>query len=125
MTMKTIGVKYLRAKNKEVANGLDLVIQTDGMQLVGVARLFSRTDRGEEGRRMYLEDKTEPYFFAKAVGYRVYISLYSTLADYYTQEEVRENKYEIHHYLQEMAQFYAENMTEGMRRQYADDDTSL
>ena len=123
--MKTIGVKYLRAKNKEVANGLDLVIQTDGMQLVGVARLFSRTDRGEEGRKMYLEDKTEPYFFAKAVGYRVYISLYSTLADYYSQEEVMENKYEIHHYLQEMAQFYAENMTEGMRRQFADDDTSL
>lgn len=125
MTMKTIGVKYLRAKNKEVANGLDLVIQTDGMQLVGVARLFSRTDRGEEGRKMYLEDKTEPYFFAKAVGYRVYISLHSTLADYYSQEEVMENKYEIHHYLQEMAQFYAENMTEGMRRQFADDDTSL
>ena len=99
--MKTIGVKYLRAKNKEVANGLDLVIQTDGMQLVGVARLFSRTDRGEEGRKMYLEDKTEPYFFAKAVGYRVYISLHSTLADYYSQEEVMENKYEIHHYLQE------------------------
>ena len=49
--MKTIGVKYLRSKNKEVANGLDLVIQTDGMQLVGVARLFSRTDRGEEGRK--------------------------------------------------------------------------
>ena len=125
MTMKTIGVKYLRAKNKEVANGLDLVIQTDGMQLVGVARLFSRTDRGEEGRKMYLEDKTEPYFFAKAVGYRVYISLHSTLADYYSQEEVMENKYEIHHYLQEMAQFYAENMTEGMRRQFADDETSL
>ena len=72
----------------------------------------------------YLEDKTEPYFFAKAVGYRVYISLHSTLADYYTQKEVMENKYEIHQYLQEMAQFYAENMTEGMRRQYADITTS-
>lgn len=119
MKMKTIGVKYLRGKNKDVADGLDLVVQTEGMQLVGVARLFSRTDRGEEGRRMYLEDKTEPYFFAKAIGYRVYISLHSTLADYYTQKEVMENKYEIHQYLQEMAQFYAENMTEGMRRQYA------
>lgn len=54
MKMKTIGVKYLRAKNKDVADGLDLVVQTEGMQLVGVARLFSRTDRGEEGRRMYL-----------------------------------------------------------------------
>lgn len=34
MKMKTIGVKYLRAKNKEVADGLDLVVQTEGMQLV-------------------------------------------------------------------------------------------
>lgn len=42
--MKAIGVKYLKAENKEVANGLDLVIQTEGMQLVGVARLFSHTD---------------------------------------------------------------------------------
>lgn len=119
--MKTIGVKYIRAKHKDVANGLDLVIQTDGMQLVGVARLFSRTDRGEEGRRAYLADKADPCFFAKAVGYRVYISLHSTLADQYSQREVQELKYEIHGYLQEMAQFYAENMTEGMRRQFADE----
>lgn len=119
--MKTIGVKYLRAKNKEVAEGLDLVIQTDGMQLVGVARLFSRTDRGEEGRRQYLEDKIDPCFFAKAVGYRVYISLHSSLCDHYTQREVHEAKYDIHRHLQEMAQFYAENMTDGMRRQFADE----
>lgn len=118
--MKTIGVKYLRAKNKEVADGLDLVVQTDGMQLVGVARLFSKTERGEECRQQYLADKTDPCFFAKAVGYRVYISLYSTLADEYSQKEVQREKYEIHRYLQEMAQFYAENMTEGMRRQYSD-----
>ena len=43
MKMKTIGVKYLRAKNKDVADGLVLVVQTECMQLVGVARLFSRT----------------------------------------------------------------------------------
>lgn len=118
--MKTIGVKYLRAKNKEVADGLDLVIQTEGMQLVGVARLFSKTERGEECRQQYLADKTDPCFFAKAVGYRVYISLHSSLCDHYTQREIQEEKYEIHRYLQEMAQFYAENMTEGMRRQYSD-----
>ena len=70
---------------------------------------------------MYLQDKVDPHFFAKAMGYRVYISLHSTLADQYTQREVQANKYEIHHYLQEMAQFYAENMTEGMRRQFADE----
>lgn len=27
MKMKTIGVKYLRAKNKDVADGLDLVVR--------------------------------------------------------------------------------------------------
>lgn len=118
--MKNIGVPYVRAKNKDVANGLDLVIQTNWFQLVGVARLFSRTKRGEEGRQQYLANKIDPCFFAKAAGYRVYISLHSTLLEDLTQQEVMENKYEIHKCLQEMAQFYAENMTEGMRRQYAD-----
>lgn len=118
--MKNIGVTYVRAKNKDVAGGLDLVIQTDWLQLVGVARLFSRTDRGEQGRLQYLADKDDPCFFAKATGYRVYISLHSTLLDDLKQKEVMENKYEIHKVLQEMAQFYAENMTEGMRRQFAD-----
>jgi hypothetical protein len=33
---------------------------------------------------------------------------------------VQAHKETIHEYLQEMAQFYAENMTEGMRRQYSD-----
>lgn len=118
--MKTIGVKYVRAKNKGVADGLDLVVQTGGMQLVGVARLFSKTDRGEECRRQYLAGKTDPCFFAKAVGYRVYISLYGTLADKYSQKEVMQKKHEIHRILQEMAQYYAESVTEGMRRHYSD-----
>lgn len=117
--MKTIEVKYLRAKNKDVAGGLDLVVQTGWMQLVGVARLFSRNERGEEGRRQYLASKSDPCFFAKASGYRIYISLHSSLMEV-SQKEVMQNKYEIHRCLQEMAQFYAENITDGMRRQFAD-----
>ena len=51
--MKAIGVKYLRAKNKELNNGQDMVIQTEWMQLVGMVRTFSKDARGEEGRKMY------------------------------------------------------------------------
>ena len=118
--MKTIGVNFVTAKNKDLNNGQHMVIQTNDMQLVGFIRTFSKDTRGEEGRRKYLESKSDPCFFAKAIGYRVFISLYASLADEYTQEEIMENKYEIHHTLQQMAQFYAENMTDGMRRHFAD-----
>lgn len=117
--MKAIGIKYLRAKNKELNNGQDMVIQTECMQLVGMVRTFSKDARGEEGRKMYLASKDDPHFFAKANGYRVYISLYGALS-HIPEKEVQANKEAIHEYLQEMAQFYAENMTEGMRRHFAD-----
>ena len=42
-----------------------------------------------------------------------------------SQKEVQAHKETIHEYLQEMAQFYAENMTEGMRRHFADWCTTL
>ena len=117
--MKAIGVKYVRAKNKDLNNGQDMVIQTDWMQLVGMVRTFSKDARGEEGQKMYLASKDDPHFFAKANGYRVYISLYGALS-HIPEKEVQANKEAIHEYLQEMAQFYAENMTEGMRRHFAD-----
>lgn len=117
--MKAIGVKYLRARNKELNNGQDMVIQTEWMQLVGMVRTFSKDARGEEGRKMYLATKDAPHFFAKANGYRVYISLYGALS-HIPEKEVQANKKAIHDYLQEMAQFYAENMPEGMRRHFAD-----
>lgn len=123
--MKTIGVDFVTAKNKDLNNGQHMVIQTNDMQLVGFVRTFSKDARGEEGRRKYLESKLDPCFFAKAVGYRVYISLYASLADEYTQEEILSCKHEIHNTLQQMAQFYAENMTEGMRRHFSDSSTSL
>lgn len=66
-----------------------------------------------------LASKDDPHFFAKANGYRVYISLYGALG-HIPQKEVQANKEVIHEYLQEMAQFYAENMTDGMRRHFAD-----
>ena len=48
-----------------------------------------------------------------------HVSLYGALKPV-SEEEVQEYKETIHEYLQEMAQFYAEQMTEGMRREYAD-----
>ena len=53
---------------------------------------------------MYLASKDDPHFFAKANGYRVYISLYGALG-HIPQKEVQANKEAIHEYLQEMAQF--------------------
>ena len=119
--MKYIGVPYVRAKNKEVADGLDLVIQTDWLQLVGVVRMFSRTEKGEECRRRYLDSKTDPCFYAKAPGHRIYISLHSTLLSDVTQKEVELSKKEIHKSLQEMGKFYIGTLPEGLLRNYADD----
>ena len=117
--MKSIGVRYVRAKNREINNGQDMVIQTDWMQLVGVVRYFSSDERGESLRREFLATKTDPHFFAKADGYRVYISLYGALSRI-PQRDVMTYKEDIHEVLREMAQFSAENMTDGMCRHYAD-----
>ena len=46
--MKAIGVKYVRAKHKDLNNGQDMVIQTGWMQLVGMVRTFSTVDNGNK-----------------------------------------------------------------------------
>lgn len=117
--MKGIGIKYVVTNSlKDELQSL-AIIQTGGMQLVGKVRFFSRDKRGEQGRRAYLAQKTDPYFFAKAQGYRIYISLHSGLHPI-SQKTILENKEYIHAILSEMAAFYAESITDGMRQHYAD-----
>lgn len=117
--MKGIEVKYVVTNSLKEELQSMAVIQTGGMQLVGKVRLFSREKRGEQGRRAYLAQKTDPHFFAKAQGYRIYISLHSGLRPI-SQRTILENREYIHGILSEMAAFYAESITDGMRRQYAD-----
>lgn len=117
--MKGIEVKYVVTNSLREELQTMAVIQTGGMQLVGKVRFFNRDKRGEQGRRAYLAQKTDPHFFAKAQGYRIYISLHSGLRPI-SQQTILENREYIHDVLSEMAAFYAESITEGMRRQYAD-----
>lgn len=117
--MKGIGVKYIKAQNKDILDSHHLVIQTEWMQLVGCIHMFPRTSAGENRRLDYLADETESCFFAKAKGYRIYISLCSALKPV-SDEELIYYKNTIHEYLQEMVEFYTENMSEGMRGEFAD-----
>lgn len=117
--MKELGVSYVKAQNQDVFNNSDLVVQIGWMQLVGTVRLFKRNSDNETRRKNYLTSKTDPHFFAKAKGYRVYISLHSALNPV-PQEEVLRHKEAIHEHLQEMAEFYVSNMSEGDKRRYAD-----
>lgn len=117
--MKGIGVRYIKAQNKDVLDNHHLVIQTGWMQLVGSIHMFSRTSAGENKRLDYLAGEKESCFFAKAMGYRIYISLHSALKPV-SDEELAYYKNNIHEYLQEMVDFYTENMSEGMRGGFAD-----
>lgn len=117
--MKKLEARYVKAQNRDIFNNSDLVVQTGWMQLVGTVRVFKRNPDNETRRKNYLTSKTDPHFFAKAKGYRVYISLYSALNPV-SQDEVLAHKETIHEYLQEMAEFYVTNMSEGDKRRYAD-----
>lgn len=117
--MKELGVRYVKAQHQDIFNNSDLIVQIGWMQLVGTVRLFKRNPDNEIRRKNYLTSKTDPHFFAKAKGYRVYVSLYSALSPV-SQNEVLAFKETIHEYLQEMAEFYITNMSEGDKRRYAD-----
>ena len=95
------------------------VIQNFGMRLVGAVWMFQPTVKGEIGRRKFLSTRENPYFYAKAEGLRIYVTLAGSLR-YIGPEDTAANKDEIHAILQEMAEHYASSITEGMRRQSAD-----
>lgn len=118
--MKTINQQYLRAKHPEIAGGLDLVIQVARPQFVCSVRLFSRHAKGEESRLQFLDNMNNPYSFAKANGYRIYTTIVGTMLP--TEEQVTGWNELMHQTLQEMAMFYANQMTDGMKRQYADEE---
>lgn len=118
--MKTINQPYLRAKHPEIAGGRDLVVQVAWPQLVGSTHLFANTTQGEENRCKFLQSMNNPYSFAKANGYRVYITIAGSMLPVHESEVTGWNE-QMHQSLQEMAMFYANQMTEGMRRQYTDE----
>lgn len=115
--MKRIEVEFIRGKNKDLSDR-DLVIQTAWPQIVGQVSMFSRKDKGEERRRAFLENR-DPYSYGKASGYRVYVTPVGMMGKNYFVENWKE---QVHEILGRMAQFYAENITEGMQREYADAD---
>lgn len=117
--MKRIEQVYIRAKHPEVNGGQDMVLQTVGMKLLGGVRFFNPDEKGEAQRRKFIETRDNPYHWAKANGYRVYVQLCGGLRSIYPAE-MHDLREEIHTTLQEMAQFYAEQMTDGMKRHYAD-----
>lgn len=115
--MKKIEVEFIRGKNKELSD-CDLVIQTAWPQLVGRVSLFSRRDKGIERRKAFLENR-DPYSYGKASKHRVYVTPVGMIGENYFVEDWKE---QVHDILGRMAQFYADNMTEGMQREYADED---
>ena len=123
--MKKIVQPYVRMKHPEIANGFDLVLQTGGLQLVGAVSQFQHNTKGDEYKKHFLQSATNPYLWAKAAGYRVYIRLVGSLRniDDAMTEDLRED---IHRILQEMVQFYADyGMTDGQRRHFAEKEDTL
>lgn len=118
--MKTINQQYLRAKHPEIAGGRDLVIQVARPQFVCSVCLFNRSSKGEENRLNLLDSLNNPYSFAKANGYRIYTIIVGTMLP--DEEQTAGWNELMHQTLQEMAMFYANQMTEGMKKQYADEE---
>lgn len=117
--MKKIRQPYLRVKHPELANGFDCVLQTGGLQLIGCISMFQHSEKSEEYRRRFVSHEN-PYIWAKAEGYRVYIRLVGSLRGL-SEEMISDLGEEIHSILQEMAQFYADyGMSDGQRRHFAD-----
>lgn len=117
--MKRIIEPFVRIKNNNVEEGHYMILQTSGYQFVAGVSIFSRHPRGEYGRKIFLSNRENPYFVAKAKGLRIYTWLYGAL-QYISPEEREKQKEQIHQILYEMAEFYASEITDGMRRQYAD-----
>ena len=118
--MKAINQKYIRAKHPEIAKGLDLVIQVEWPQLVASIHRFSNTPQSEAKRREFLQGMNNPYSFAKANGCRIYATIVGSVLPVREAEVTGWNEL-MHQTLQEMAMFSANQMPDGMRRQYADE----
>lgn len=115
--MKSLVQPYLRARHPELVQGNDLVIQTKYPQLVGVVCMFKNQAIGEERRRKFLASIKKNCLVGKAKGFRVYVKLYATLETIH--EEINEDwEALVHTTMAEMADFYAQTLPDGMKRQY-------
>ena len=117
--MRRIEQEYLRVRHPDLHRGQDMVLQTVGLKLLGGVRYFNPDKKGEKALQAYLETQKNIYHWAKADGYRVYVSLCGGLRSIRPQE-MEELRDEIYKTMKEMANFYASVMTEGMRRHFAD-----
>ena len=117
--MRKINTQYIRTTGNAI-DGIDApcIVQSFGMRLVASIRTFLPTLAGEESRLKFL-DHNDPYYYAKATGYRVYAKLEGSFHRI-SPEDMEANKEEIHDILREMAEMYADSISDGMRRQYRD-----
>lgn len=113
-------LEFVRVRGRDTVDGRDLVISTEAPHLVGAIRTFAFTEVQENFRLQFLENMKEPYFFAKAHGYRIYITLFGGLTN--LPNSVIEDKEKVHELLSRMVEYYAANcVSEGFLREYADD----
>lgn len=117
--MKTLETKYVVAQSKEENDGYRLIIQTGSVHLVARIRTFSTQPKGEESRREFLSHMLNPLYFCKARGYRLYTCLYAAL-DPVSDEYINDHIDEVRDVLQEMADFYVEQLSEGSLRNIRD-----
>lgn len=110
---------FIRVRGRDSVDMRDLVISTEAPHIVGAIRTFAYNEVQENFRLQFLEGMKEPYFFAKAHGYRIYITLWGGLT---TLPNDVMNKEEIHNLLVRMVEYYAANcVSDGFRREYSDD----
>ncbi|MBQ8361035.1 MAG: hypothetical protein IJX44_03705 [Bacteroidaceae bacterium] len=114
-------LEFVRVRGgRDAVDARDLIISTDRPHLVGAIRTFAFTEVQENFRLEFLEKQRDPYFYAKANGYRIYITLFGGLTP--LPNFVLEDKEGIHAILQNMVNYYANQcISDGMRREYADD----
>lgn len=111
---------FIRVRGRDAVDMRDLVISTEAPHIVGAIRMFAYSEAQENYRLQFLEKMEEPHFFAKAHGYRIYITLWGGLSS--LPNTVLQDKVSIRNTLARMVQYYADEcISDGMRREYADE----
>lgn len=95
----------------------DMVMSTWGNFLLGEVRMFEKNRRGELERRLFLLTRRNPYYFAKADGYRVYIHLYGVLRTY-PAAYMAEQREDIKSTLKDMVEFFMDTSSDARRFKY-------
>ena len=89
--MKAIGVKYVRAKHKELNNGQDMVIQTGWMQLVGMDEHSAKMNEAKKVEKCIWQQKMTHISLPKPMD-TAYISVYIVLLTIYLKKKYRQTR---------------------------------